>query len=78
MIAPLNATITLDGAVVSSGEFHAIGSSGWAVARHPVAGGTHHVDGSANFGIVVYGYASYTSYMYPGGLNLETIVIGPH
>ena len=30
-----------------------------------------------NFGIVVYGYGSYTSYMYPGGLNLETVVITP-
>ena len=30
-----------------------------------------------NFGIVVYGYGLDTSYMYPGGLNLETIVIIP-
>ena len=26
-----------------------------------------------NFGIVVYGFGSYTSYMYPGGLDLEVI-----
>ena len=32
--------------------------------------------GDHKFGIVVYGYGRYTSYMYPGGLNLDTITIG--
>jgi hypothetical protein len=32
--------------------------------------GVHNATSSANFGIEVYGYGSYTSYMYPGGLNL--------
>ena len=35
------------------------------------------MSGSSNFGIVVYGYGEYTSYMYPGGLNLETVTITP-
>ena len=29
--------------------------------------------GDNAFGIVVYGFGSYTSYMYPGGLDLEAI-----
>lgn len=78
LVAPAGATITLDGVPVPASEFGPIGSSGWTVARHAIPGGAHHVEGTKNFGIVVYGYASYTSYMYPGGLNLETIVIGPH
>jgi hypothetical protein len=27
------------------------------------------------FGISVYGYGSYTSYWYPGGLDLKSIVV---
>jgi IgGFc binding protein len=32
--------------------------------------GAHSASSTSNFGIQVYGYGSYTSYMYPGGLNL--------
>ena len=31
--------------------------------------------GNQEFGIVVYGFGNYTSYMYPGGLDLEAIDI---
>ncbi|MCP4448704.1 MAG: hypothetical protein GY811_25720 [Myxococcales bacterium] len=37
--------------------------------------GNHYITGSAPFGISVYGYGQYTSYWYPGGLNLDTIII---
>ena len=77
VVAPVGATVRIDGAAIPSGTFSPIGSSGMAVARHQIAGGTHQMDGDKNFGIVVYGYGSYTSYMYPGGLNLETITITP-
>jgi hypothetical protein len=30
--------------------------------------------GSMPFGITVYGYGQYTSYWYPGGLELMTII----
>ena len=32
--------------------------------------GVHNASSATPFGIEVYGYGSYTSYMYPGGLNL--------
>ena len=38
--------------------------------RKAIQGGTHTISSSVPFGITVYGYANYTSYMYPGGLNL--------
>lgn len=77
IVAPNGATIVLDGTPVAASEFHGIGQSGFRVARHKIDGGVHNITGDKNFGIVVYGYASYTSYMYPGGLNLDTIVIQP-
>jgi hypothetical protein len=37
---------------------------------------TNHTNTSSQpFGIMVYGHASYTSYMYPGGLDLNIINI---
>jgi hypothetical protein len=77
VVAPTGAGITLDGTAIPASEFQPIGGSGFGVARHKIDGGVHTMKGDQNFGIVVYGYASYTSYMYPGGLNLETIVITP-
>jgi hypothetical protein len=41
----------------------------------PVAGGTHTMRGVDPFGIIVYGMGQYTSYAYPGGLNLEQITV---
>ena len=76
--APVGATVTLDGTPLDASEFTPIASSGWQVARHPLAGGAHRATSTVGFGIVVYGYASYTSYMYPGGLNFGTITIAPH
>ena len=70
VIAQTGAAIQLDGKTTTQ-KFSAIGSSGYGVARIPLAGGNHAITGSSPFGIVVYGYAAYTSYMYPGGLNLS-------
>src|SRR5262249_53235385 len=77
VVAPTGSTVTIDNVVISSSEFLPIGSSGFGVARHGVAGGTHRMSADKPFGIVVYGYGRYTSYVYPGGLNLETITIVP-
>ncbi|MFT3770189.1 MAG: IgGFc-binding protein [Minicystis sp.] len=77
VVTKTGSKISIDGSAIPESEFAPIGSTGMSVARHVISGGTHHMVGDANFGIVVYGYGSYTSYMYPGGLNLETIVIVP-
>ena len=52
----------------------AIGGSGYGVARVELSQAeVHEIDSSRAFGIVVYGYGLYTSYMYPGGLDLKRI-----
>ena len=69
VVAPANSSIALDGTAISG--WTAIGSTGFAVARIPLSPGSHHVESEDGnrFGITTYGYAEYTSYLYPGGLN---------
>jgi hypothetical protein len=69
--APMDASVMLDGTPVTG--FSAVGSTGYGVARVMISGGAHEMTGSAEFGIVVYGFGAFTSYMYPGGLDLEAI-----
>jgi hypothetical protein len=72
--APTGATVTLDGAAVSG--FVAIGATGYGIVRLLLPntnGGNHTVTGSQPVGISVYGYGQYTSYWYPGGLDLKLI-----
>ena len=75
--APMGATVTLDGAPLN---FTPIGSTGFGFIRvyplnaGPANDGNHSMTGSAAFGITVYGYGQYTSYWYPGGLNLTDII----
>lgn len=78
--APVGATVTLDGTVVTN--FASIGSTGYALARITPLGpgpgndGNHSISGSMPFGISVYGYGMDTSYWYPGGLDLELVPVG--
>lgn len=60
----------LDGTVVTQG-FTPIGSTGYGVARVPLSTGSHTMTGTSPFGLQVYRYAAHTSYLYPGGLDLE-------
>jgi hypothetical protein len=75
--APVGATVMLDGAPLS---FAPIGTTGYALSRvYPLNGGpnndgNHSIQGNMAFGITVYGYGQYTSYWYPGGLDLNTII----
>jgi hypothetical protein len=71
IIAGEGQLVLLDGRVVSG--FTPIEGTRTQVARVAVGGGQHRVTSAENFGIVVYGYALYTSYMVPGGLDLNRI-----
>lgn len=69
--APTGASVLLDGAPISG--FTGVGSTGYDVANVSITGGVHSMSSSMPFGVVVYGFGSYTSYMYPGGLDLQQI-----
>jgi len=73
VIASGGQDVAVDGVAVTG--WRPVGSTGMQTARVPIAGGTHHATSSRAFGIVVYGFGSYTSYMYPGGLDLELIFL---
>ncbi len=76
--APMGATITLDGTPVTLAP---IGSTGFGLARvaelgpGPRGDGNHAIQGDAAFGISVYGYGAFTSYWYPGGLELAQLIL---
>ncbi|HEY8377249.1 MAG TPA: IgGFc-binding protein, partial [Nannocystis sp.] len=74
IVAPMGASITLDGAPVAN--FTAIGGTGYGVARVKLnnnVDGNHDLSGDVPFGVHIYGYGQYTSYWYPGGLDLKVI-----
>ncbi|WP_437778721.1 IgGFc-binding protein [Sorangium sp. So ce1097] len=80
IVQPMDASITLDGAAVGVAPTPIGNGSGFGVARvklGPGNGGAHVLIASAPVGIQVIGYGSYTSYQYPGGLNLLTIAPPP-
>ena len=45
----------------------------WQVARFPIGDGVHLLVADEPIGVLVYGYDSYVSYGYPGGLNLNVV-----
>jgi hypothetical protein len=71
VVALSGSSITLDTTPISG--WQAIGSTGYDVARIQVQPGSHRAasSDSSRFGITIYGYASYTSYLLPGGMNFE-------
>jgi hypothetical protein len=75
--APMGALILLDGAPLA---FTPIGTTGYGISRvtplsaGPGNDGNHGIQGDQPFGITVYGYGQYTSYWYPGGLDLNSII----
>ena len=79
VIAPTGATITLDGTAIDSSAFTQVSSQPYGVASQKLTGttGGHAISGTSPFGLVVYGYGSRTSYMYPGGLDLRVVVVQP-
>jgi IgGFc binding protein len=74
------ASVDVDGMVVTG--FTAIAGTNFQVKNHPVGVGTHTITVTPRTGMVpgagvtVYGYDSYVSYGYTGGLDLGTIVTG--
>ncbi len=79
IVAPAGASLTLDGAAVTQLPI-AVGNSGYNVIRVALSAGVsgaHVLDATRPIGIQVVGYGSFTSYQYPGGLNLSLIAPPP-
>jgi hypothetical protein len=80
VIGRIGIDVMLDGEPLD-GDASDVGDSDYQVirARLPAGGsGVHRISADQPFGLVVYGYGRYTSYMYPGGLDLKRITIpGP-
>lgn len=78
IVMPLDAALTLDGAPVTA-KPTPLGSE-YGVLRIPLGKGNkgaHTLTASAPVGLQVLGYGAYTSYQYPGGLNLGKIAPPP-
>ncbi len=69
-------SVFMDGTAIPESDFgFAIGDSYFGVARVNISSApySHTLESTWPFGIQVYGFASYTSYLYPGGLDLNII-----
>lgn len=76
VVARAGAEILIDGEPITRFDEH---PSGYRSARVPIGPGFHEArstDGT-RFGLLIYGYADYTSYFLPAGLDVEPIYIGP-
>lgn len=78
------AHIELDGRSLADEDWQMVGRSDYVALRLEISAGSHGIyinaededeDEDEKFGIQVYGYGQYTSYMYPGGLDLEQITV---
>ncbi|MGO9835321.1 MAG: IgGFc-binding protein [Polyangiaceae bacterium] len=77
VVAPVGTTVVLDGRLLNT-IGHPIGD-GFVVVHGVDLGsaGAHVLTASAPIGLQVMGYGSFTSYQYPGGLNLKIIAPPP-
>ncbi|MDH5676959.1 MAG: IgGFc-binding protein [Myxococcales bacterium] len=71
VIAGAGQVVLLDGHLVTG--YTPIEGTQMQTARVGIEGGSHHIESAGPFGITVYGYAPYTSYMVAGGLDLNII-----
>jgi hypothetical protein len=63
----------LDGVPVSGGTANFAGT--FSRTNIVIDAGIHSITSGTPFSIIVYGVGSYTSYMYPGGLDLKPVTI---
>jgi hypothetical protein len=79
VIAEQGVTVRIDGALLTASEFTAVGKSDYRVAQILLdnAKAVHTLTASDEVGLTVYGYGWYTSYMYPGGADLERLFVPP-
>jgi IgGFc binding protein len=79
VIAKQGTNVRIDGMLLAASDFSAVGKSDYRVAQVLLddAKAVHTLTASDEVGLTVYGYGWYTSYMYPGGADLERIFEPP-
>jgi len=79
IVAPTGAAVLLDGVAVTSVTDVMTSTIGTGYELHvlPISGGAHHLESTdlSRFGVKVYGVATYTAYLYAGGMDLEALEI---
>lgn len=78
VVKPMDAAVMIDGQPIAAATTPI--SSDFGIARvklGPGVQGAHVLTATAPVGIQVFGYGSYTSYHYPGGLDLKAIAPPP-
>jgi hypothetical protein len=77
IVVPAGAEVSLDGSLLDTGNLTAI-AGGYSTLRVELQATEGHVlEASAPVGLQVMGYGLYTSYQYPGGLDLKQIAPPP-
>ena len=71
VIAPDGVRVAMDRSVVTG--WRPIEGTGWSTASMQVEPGVHRISASRVFGLQVYGFGSYTSYLVTGGLDFRPI-----
>ncbi|WP_157069973.1 IgGFc-binding protein [Sandaracinus amylolyticus] len=71
MIAPTGARVELDRTIVTG--WREIEGTGWSHASMQIQPGVHRASAERPFGLQVYGFGAYTSYVVSGGLDLRPI-----
>lgn len=66
-------SLILDGELVDRTQFSRVGQSIYFGAQLSVPSGAHSMSSDETFGIYVYGFGSYDSYGYPGGMSFDFI-----
>ena len=66
-------TISLDGVKVAAGQFQSIGNGAYAGAQVPISPGAHRLSAAVPFNVCVYGWASYESYAFMGGIYTDSV-----
>lgn len=74
IVAPTDATsVKLDGVAIAKSEFATISGTSFMTAVKHMNPGSHTLESDKNVGLYVYGWDSYVSYGYPGGMMLLKI-----
>jgi hypothetical protein len=77
VVGPADADPVLDGSAIGGFEELAAGLGVYRVSLEAKNGGAHTLTSKKPVGLQVMGYGKYTSYAYPGGLDLRLIAPPP-